>query len=552
MTYSAAYSPTTERERARAHQAREHARAAAPPTWQPQAGPQQRAYVSRADVLGYGGEAGGGKSDLALGLAGTAHWRTLIFRREFPRLGGLIDRSREIFNADGHTAGDDSYNEALHRWKLRDGRQIQFAAIQYEQNKFNFQGRPHDLYVFDEATEFSETQIRFVIGWNRSTHIDTKTQQPQRCRVVLTFNPPMTTEGEWVVQYFLPWLAYLHPETYTHPEPAKPGELRWYATVDGVDTAIPEARLGWYIKQGAEHRPVASGDPFQEDGAWLVPVRGYEDSDGKLVLAKSRTFIPASLKDNPILEATGYAATVDAMPEPYRSLLKGGWGAGKIEDPWQLIPSAWVRAAEARHAARPTPTTPLSAVGADIARGGKDRMSIAKFYDTWLAPIETHPGVSVTNGPKGAALLLPYAGVPLGVDVISIGSSVYDSLQANDVPVAGINFGAGAPEFLRTRNGNLKFKNIRAAAYWKLREALDPAHGDGLALPDDPELREELCAPRFEVTAQGIQIEPKDAIKQRLGRSPDKADAVALAYYTLIAQPPDSGPPATSHSVRTW
>jgi hypothetical protein len=140
-----------------------------PPIWQPQAGPQQRAYVSRADVLGYGGEAGGGKSDLALGLAGTVHWRTLIFRREFPRLGGLIDRSREIFNADGRTAGDDSYNEALHRWKLRDGRQIQFAAIQYEQNKFNFQGRPHDLYVFDEATEFSETQIRFVIGWNRST-----------------------------------------------------------------------------------------------------------------------------------------------------------------------------------------------------------------------------------------------------------------------------------------------------------------------------------------------------------------------------------------------
>jgi hypothetical protein len=160
--------------------------------------------------------------------------------------------------------------------------------------------------------------------------------------------------------------------------------------------------------------------------------------------------------------------------------------------------------------------------------------------------------VSVTNGPKGAALLLPYAGVPLGVDVISIGSSVYDSLQANDVPVAGINFGAGAPEFLRTRNGNLKFKNIRAAAYWKLREALDPAHGDDLALPDDPELREELCAPRFEVTAQGIQIEPKDAIKQRLGRSPDKADAVALAYYTLIAQPPESSPAATSYSVRTW
>lgn len=522
------------------------------PTWQPYVGgPQERAYDSPADVLGYGGEAGGGKSDLALGLAGTAHWRSLIFRREFPRLGGLIDRSREIFNAAGRSSGADSYNEALHRWKLSDGRQLQFAAIQHEDGKFNYQGRPHDLYVFDEATEFSETQVRFVIGWNRSTHIDSATNAPQRCRVVLTFNPPMNAAGEWVAQFFLPWLAWLHPASYQHPNPAAPGDLRWYATVDGVDTAIDEAELGWYAQRDGHHWQVEAGAAFLQDGHWIVPVRGYEDVSGALIMAKSRTFIPASLKDNPILEATGYAATVDAMPEPYRSLLKGQWGAGRIEDPWQLIPTAWVRLAEARRRTRTRPDTPLSAVGADIARGGKDRMAIAKLYGAWIE-FEVHPGASVTNGPKGAALLLPYADVPLGVDVISIGSSVYDSLQAHAIPVHGVNFGAGAPAHLRDRSKKLRFVNVRAAAYWKLREAFDPDHGDELLLPDDPELREELCAAQFQVTARGIQIEPKDAIIKRIGRSPDKADALALAYYVATVIPPPPPPPPQSHSIRTW
>lgn len=548
--YSASYEHS-ERERARAVRARQQAQADRP-SWRPYVGgPQERAYYSLADVLGYGGEAGGGKSDLALGLSGTRHWRSVIFRREFPRLGGLIDRSREIFNSGGVSAGKDSYNEGLHRWKLSDGRQLQFAAMQYEDDKFNYQGRPHDLYVFDEVTEFAETQVRFVIGWNRSTHIDTTTGKPQRCRVVMTFNPPMTADGEWVIAYFLPWLAWLHPETYQHPNPATPGELRWYATVDGVDTAIDEAQLGWFAQRDGRHWPVESGEPFQHEGDWVVPVRGFENAAGKLSMAKSRTFIPASLADNPILEATGYAATIDAMPEPYRSLLRGKFGAGRVENPWQLIPTDWVRMAEARRRARPRPDAPLVGVGADIARGGKDRMSIAKLYGPWIE-FETHPGASVTNGPKGAALLLPYAAVPLAVDVISIGSSVYDSLEAHQVPVHGVNFGAGAPAHLRDRSKKLRFLNIRAAAYWKLREAFDPDHGDELLLPDDPELREELCAPRFQLTVRGIQIEPKEDIIKRIGRSPDKADALALAYYVATVLPPPPPPQSQSHSIRTW
>jgi hypothetical protein len=49
-------------------------------------------------------------------------------------------------------------------------------------------------------------------------------------------------------------------------------------------------------------------------------------------------------------------------------------------------------------------------------------------------------------------------------------------------------------------------------------------------MPDDPQLLADLTAPTFEVTARGIQVESKDEVKARLGRSPDRADALIMAW----------------------
>ncbi len=68
--------------------------------WIPNPGPQTDAYFSAADVLLYGGQAAGGKSDLLGGLALMRHKRSLIMRRQYTDLGALIERFREI---DGTT-----------------------------------------------------------------------------------------------------------------------------------------------------------------------------------------------------------------------------------------------------------------------------------------------------------------------------------------------------------------------------------------------------------------------------------------------------------------
>ncbi len=73
--------------------------------WRPLPGPQTMAYESMADVIGFGGAAGGGKTDLAIGMALTQHHRAQMFRREGPQLVGIIDRLVEIVGSRDNVTG---------------------------------------------------------------------------------------------------------------------------------------------------------------------------------------------------------------------------------------------------------------------------------------------------------------------------------------------------------------------------------------------------------------------------------------------------------------
>src|SRR5208282_4793238 len=66
--------------------------------------------------------------------------------------------------------------------------------------------------------------------------------------------------------------------------------------------------------------------------------------------------------------------------------------------------------------------------------------------------------------------------------------------------------------------------------HWRLRELLDPASGQAIALPDDAELLSDLCAPRWKITPRGIQVEDKLLTKERIGRSPDVGESVIYAF----------------------
>jgi hypothetical protein len=449
--------------------------------WLPQTGPQLEAYLSPAKELFYGGAAGGGKTDLLLGLGLLVHRRSILFRREYPQLEGIEERMREIL---GSLEG--IYNQQT-KMLRRDGRTLRLGAMQYEEDRNKYQGRPHDAYLFDELPQFSRKQYEFVIGWNRTT------LEGQRCRVVGAGNPPLTSDEEWVIEAWAPWLDS------SHPDPAKPGELRWYCNLEG--------RLHWQ----RNNTPVV----FK----------------AQTIQPKSRTFIPARLEDNLYLAQTDYSATLDALPEPMRSRLKLGlFTLVRSDDEFQIIPASWVDAAMARWT--PEPPGPLEGTGVDVARGGPDKTVLANRHGVWFAALKKYPGAETPDGKavSSRVLLINSLAAPTVVDEIGVGAGAFDAIK--DLGFKVIGFNSSEKSFARDRSRRLTFANKRAEMWWKFREALDPDFGEQIALPPDPELKADLCAARWKPVAGGkIQVEGKPEIKERIGRSTDCADAVLMAWW---------------------
>ncbi len=451
--------------------------------WRPLPGPQTIAYESQADIIGYGGAAGGGKTDLACGKALTSHRKVGIFRLNGTELTGVLDRITELIGSRNGYNGKDNI------WRMRriDGVaiQVEFGSFPNPDDEKKYQGRPHDLLVFDEAANMRESAVRFLLGWLRTT------VPGQKCQALLTFNPPTTAEGRWIIQFFAPWLDK------KHPNPAEPGELRYFATVDGKDVEVD------------------TGKPFTHNGELITPL--------------SRTFIPSRISDNPYLMGTGYMAQLQSLPEPLRSqMLYGDFQAGMEDDPWQVVPTAWAEAAMARWK-RPDKLAPMDSLGVDVARGGKDNTILARRHGMWFDEALAYPGTATPDGPTIAGLVVSAIRdrAPIHIDVIGVGSSPYDFLNEMGQQVLGVNVAESALGL--DKSGRLRFKNQRSELWWRMREALDPANNTGIALPPDQRLLADLCAPTWKLVGQTVAVASREEILDKIGRSPDYASAYCLA-----------------------
>lgn len=468
--------------------------------WRPLPGPQSLAYYSEADVIGFGGAAGGGKTDLACGKALTQHERIAIFRREGTELTAIVDRLQELIGSR------DGYNGQDRIWRLVD-RQIELCSVPNAGDERKYQGRPKDLLVLDEAANLLESQVRFLMGWVRST------TPGQRCQTLMTFNPPTSAEGRWIVQFFAPWI-----DKRFAGKRAQPGEIRYVGVVPGENGV---SRDIWV--DGPELFVVKDGQPcYDFDPADYAP----QD----IVKPQSRTFIPSRISDNPFLMGTGYLSVLQALPEPLRSqMLYGDFSAGMEDDPWQVIPTAWIEAAQARWKPR-SPKGEMLSMGVDVARGGRDSTVIAcRHVDWWFDELIKLPGKSTPDGETVAAQVIAKRrdSAPIHLDVIGVGSSPYDLLRIAKQQVAGVNVAEKAPG--TDRSGRLRFVNLRSYLWWQLRELLDPANDTGIALPPDPELLADLAAPKWSMNGMKVYVESREDIVDRIGRSPDCGSALILA-----------------------
>jgi predicted phage terminase large subunit-like protein len=251
----------------------------------PQEGPQARFCSIDADIIIYGGAAGGGKTFVEL-LEGLRNvhvpgFSAVIFRRTYPQItapGGLWDTSREIYGPAGLVPKE----SALEWFDPVSGSRIKFAHMQHAKNVYDWQGSQICYIAFDELCHFEQQQFFYMLSRNRS-------MCGVRPYVRATCNPD---PDSWVRRFISWWID----EEKGYPIPERDSKVRWMAREKG--------EIVW-------------GDTKKS----LVD-RGLEP--------KSVTFISANIHDNPLLLAKdpGYVANLKSLPAHERSRLYGGnWNA---------------------------------------------------------------------------------------------------------------------------------------------------------------------------------------------------------------------------------
>ena len=247
----------------------------------PQRGPQEAFLSSWADIVIYGGSAGGGKT-FGLLIEAVRHHRvpgfyTVIFRKSYPEItnaGGLWDTSYKVMPPSGAAPhlGDLS-------WRWPSGARCEFRHFQHEKNKLTWQGAQIAFIGWDELTHFSKDIFFYMLSRNRST---CGVRPYVRC----TCNPD---PDSWVKEFISWWLD----ETTGFPIPERSGVVRWF------------------VREGNEI--IWADDPMD------LPKKLQQ-------FAKSVTFIPAKLEDNPaLLQADpAYIGQLMALPTHERERLLGG------------------------------------------------------------------------------------------------------------------------------------------------------------------------------------------------------------------------------------
>lgn len=296
----------------------------------PQPGPQEAFLRSSADIAIYGGAAGGGKT-YALLLQPLLHahlpaFGAVFFRRSYPDMtavGSVWDQSHALYPGVRWPAWPQAAPVARDMdWCFPSGAVVQFRHMELERTKYDWKGAQVPLFLWDELTEFSETQFFYLYSRNRDG---------RGCGVRPYMRGATNPDAD-------SWLVTDSAGTWGR------GLISWWIDSEtGIPIPERSGKLRWFVRKDDELH-------WGDDAAAL----GKEHGIGPT----SVTFIPASLADNAILVAQdpGYRDRLMALPFVERERLLGSnWkikpAAGLVfNEAWfeivEAVPTdivAWVR-----------------------------------------------------------------------------------------------------------------------------------------------------------------------------------------------------------------
>lgn len=229
------------------------------------------------------------------------------------------------------------------------------------------------------------------------------------------------------------------------------------------------------------------------------------------------------------------------------------------QDESGVIPIEWINAAVERwHARNETgefADAPVAYVSADVSDGGADPSVIGRLSGETDAHGPSvlgfqevlQTGAGETMKLVGAIkALLDAHGCGAVVDSIGVGAGVFSRLRELKARVTAFN---AAEKSTGVSRGRERFANLRAEAWWTMREALDPVDGDDWALPPNDRMIGDLAAPGWYYRSDGrIVIESKEdkededgtvkqGLRSRLKRSTDYGDVVVMGRWALTRRP---------------
>lgn len=304
----------------------------------------------------------------------------------------------------------------------------------------------------------------------------------------------------------------------------------------GIDEWLWIAALA--LATGDDCRVIAIGNP-DDPTSYFAKVCRPESRWNVIHISvfDSPKFTGEKVSDDAYAKLTGHDY-VDVMREEVGEG-SATWTA-KIEgefpelDETSTIPLGWVYRAQERwlewdRNGRPIPDRTRYIVGADIARYGGDKSAFAHRMGDVITSVDILPRQD-TEATADVLLSHLTNGGTTVVDTNGIGAGVFDKVRRRGRSAVALNTANRCS--LKDRTGQIEFYNLRAASFWKLRDMLDPANNPTLCLPPGEELAADLAAPRWKNMAGGKRvIEAKEEIKKRIGRSPDRGDAVILACW---------------------
>ena len=220
-----------------------------------------------------------------------------------------------------------------------------------------------------------------------------------------------------------------------------------------------------------------------------------------------------------------YIQTLDSLPEGAQKerLRYGNWEYS--DDPSELIEyEAILRTFEGK--GQPG----KGAISVDYARFGSDKTVLTK-WNGYQAKVKKYKGLSVPDAVKVIKQAQNEMRIPASrvvIDEDGVGGGVVDLIP-------------GCKGFVNNSRavGDENFDNLKSQCYFKLADAINKGLVSIACDPEDKEdIKQELewVKQKSVDTDQKKGILPKDKVKEKIGRSPDFSDSLAMRFYLDVAK----------------